>query len=98
MTIKAFFREMLRNLKMTTKLLITCTKNLKMKKAADSYARASESKTGVINTNKLFSYKYNEDLFQKVMTTLDAKNHGMIFYLDWSGSMHDNMKVLLCSC
>ena len=26
------------------------------------------------------------------MTTPDAKNHGMIFYLDWSGSMHDNMK------
>ena len=67
-------------------------KEFEMKKAADSYARASESKTGVINTNKLFSYKYNEDLFQKVMTTPDAKNHGMIFYLDWSGSMHDNMK------
>ena len=41
-------------------------KEFEMKKAADSYARASESKTGVINTNKLFSYKYNEDLLSLI--------------------------------
>ena len=33
------------------------------------------------------TYKYNEDLFKKVTVIPDGKNHGLIFVLDWSGSM-----------
>ena len=34
-----------------------------MKKAADAYTRTRTSRTGMINTNALHSYKYNEDIF-----------------------------------
>ena len=64
-------------------------KEFEMKKAATSYARASVSRTGVLDTKKLFSYKYNEDIFRKVTRTKDGKSHGLIFILDWSGSMHE---------
>ena len=64
-------------------------KEFEMKKAATSYARASISRTGVLDTKKLFSYKYNDDIFRKVTRTKDGKSHGLIFILDWSGSMHE---------
>ena len=62
-------------------------KEFECKKAADSYARASVSKTGVLDCTKLHTYKYNDDLFKKVTTLADGKNHGLVFVLDWSGSM-----------
>jgi hypothetical protein len=62
-------------------------KEFECKKSADAYARAATSKTGVLDTSKLHTYKYNDDLFKKVTVLPDGKNHGMIFILDWSGSM-----------
>ena len=62
-------------------------KEFEMKKSADSYARATVSRTGVLNTAKLHTYKYNDDLFRKVTTVPGGKNHGLIFNVDWSGSM-----------
>ena len=62
-------------------------KEFECRKAASSYARASVSRTGVLDTAKLHTYRYNEDLFKKVTTLADGKNHGLVFILDWSGSM-----------
>ena len=67
-------------------------KEFECRKAADSYARATTARTGVLDTTKLHTYKYNEDLFKKVTTLADGKNHGLVFVLDWSGSMS---KVML---
>ena len=64
-------------------------KEFECKKSADAYARASTSRTGVLDTTKLHTYKYNEDLFKKITVLPDGKNHGLIFVLDWSGSMQD---------
>ena len=64
-------------------------KEFECKKAADSYARATTARTGVLDCSKLHTYKYNEDLFKKVTTLADGKNHGLVFVLDWSGSMVD---------
>jgi len=66
-------------------------KEFECKKSADSYARANTSKTGVLDCAKLHTYKYNEDLFKKVTTLADGKNHGLMFILDWSGSMSEVM-------
>ena len=77
-------------------------KEFECRKSADAYARAGQSKTGVLDTSKLHTYKYNEDLFKKVTVLPDGKNHGMIFILDWSGSMNsvllDTVKQLLNLC
>ena len=62
-------------------------KEFECRKSADAYARASTAKTGILNTGMLHTYKYNEDLFKRVTVIPDGKNHGMIFVLDWSGSM-----------
>jgi len=62
-------------------------KEFECRKAADSYARATTARTGVLDTTRLHSYKYTEDLFKKVSVIADGKNHGLIFILDWSGSM-----------
>ena len=66
-------------------------KEFECRKAADSYARATTARTGVLDCTKLHTYKYNEDLFKKVTTLSDGKNHGLVFVLDWSGSMCDVM-------
>ena len=62
-------------------------KEFEMKKSADAYARSSTARTGVLDTKNLHTYKYNEDLFKRINIIPDGKNHGMIFVLDWSGSM-----------
>tara|TARA_Y200000002_G_scaffold143317_1_gene118459 strand:+ start:8779 stop:11001 length:2223 start_codon:yes stop_codon:yes gene_type:complete len=64
-------------------------KEFEMKKAASAYARAATSKTGVLDCLKLHQYKYNDDIFKKITVLPDGKNHGLIFVLDWSGSMAD---------
>ncbi|MCJ7714798.1 peptidase, partial [Candidatus Bathyarchaeota archaeon] len=66
-------------------------KEFECKKAADSYARATTSRTGVLDCSKLHTYKFNDDIFRKVTTLSDGKNHGLIFVLDWSGSMANVM-------
>jgi len=66
-------------------------KEFECRKAADQYARASTARTGVLDTARLHTYKYNEDLFKKVSVIPDGKNHGLVFVLDWSGSMSDVM-------
>jgi len=70
-------------------------KEFECRKAADQYARASTSRTGVLDTTRLHTYKYNEDLFKKISVIPDGKNHGLVFVLDWSGSMCD---VMLDTC
>ncbi|MEC8552949.1 MAG: peptidase, partial [Pseudomonadota bacterium] len=58
-----------------------------MKKSADQYKRQATSKTGVINTNSLYKYKLTDDIFKRITTVPDGKNHGLVFHIDWSGSM-----------
>lgn len=62
-------------------------KEFECKKAADSYARSTVSNTGVLDCTKLPSYKFNDDIFKKVTVIPNGKNHGLVFVLDWSGSM-----------
>ena len=38
----------------------------------------------------LVNYKFSEDLFKKVTLLPDGKNHGLVFILDWSGSMSNS--------
>ena len=78
------FREFKRSAQKEVNYLV---KEFECRKAADSYARATTARTGVLDCTKLHTYKYNEDLFRKVTTLANGKNHGLIFVLDWSGSM-----------
>ena len=66
-------------------------KEFECKKSAGAYARSSTSRTGVLDTKSLHTYKFNEDLFKKITVVPDGKNHGLVFVLDWSGSMNSVM-------
>ncbi|WDS60919.1 peptidase [Synechococcus phage S-BM1] len=75
----------------TQKTVSYLCKQFEMKKSADEYRRAATSKTGVLDTNKLHTYKYNDDIFKKVTVIPEGKNHGLVMYLDWSGSMQSQL-------
>jgi hypothetical protein len=62
-------------------------KEFDMRKSAQMYKRAQTSKVGSLDMRKIWSYKLNDDLFKRVTVLPTGKNHGMIFLLDWSGSM-----------
>ena len=77
------------------KVISYMVKEFEMKKSAEQYKKAAVSKTGSLNMGVLHTYKYNDDLFKKVTTLPGATNHGMVMFLDWSGSMADNLPVTL---
>tara|TARA_B100000575_G_scaffold250169_1_gene216932 strand:+ start:1494 stop:3689 length:2196 start_codon:yes stop_codon:yes gene_type:complete len=70
-------------------------KEFEMRKAGYRYTRATVAKTGSIDVNRLWSYKTNEDIFNRVTKLADAKNHGMFMLIDFSGSMNDIMGDVL---
>jgi hypothetical protein len=70
-------------------------KEFEMRKAAFQYSRSTIHKTGNINTNKLHMYKYSEDIFLKNTKLANSKNHGMMMFIDFSGSMQHNIGATL---
>lgn len=67
-------------------------KEFEMRKKASEYARTTVAKTGVIDPVKMNNYKFSDDIFKKMSVLPEGKNHGMVLYLDWSGSMHKHIK------
>ena len=65
------------------------------KKAADTYSRTQEAKTGSLNFAKLHAYKLTTDLFRRNAITPSGKSHGLVMFVDFSASMNDNMKGTL---
>lgn len=62
-------------------------KEFEMRKSATAYKREQVSRIGSLDMKKVWAYKLKDDLFKRITTTQQGKNHGMIFLLDWSGSM-----------
>ena len=67
-------------------------KEFEMKKAATAYSRSKQSKTGTIDTTKIHSYKFSEDIFRRLTVLPQGKNHGLVVYLDLSGSMSGHIR------
>ena len=70
-------------------------KEFEMKKSATAYRRSTTSKTGIIDPMMLSKYKFTDDIFKKLSIVPDAKNHGMIILVDWSGSMSDVLPAVI---
>ena len=92
LSFKSLIKEFVKFKRNAQKEVNYLVKEFECRKAADSYARASTARTGVLDTSNLHTYKFNEDLFKKVTVLPDGKNHGLVFVLDWSGSMSQVMK------
>jgi len=66
-------------------------KEFEMRKAAKSFSKSKVSETGDIDITKLSSYKFDDNIFRKVMVVPKGKSHGLVLLLDYSGSMSNNM-------
>jgi hypothetical protein len=71
----------------TKKHIAVLIKEFERRKSAFQYSRSRQSDSGSINVNKLHSYKFEDQIFKSVTTLADAKSHGMVFFIDYSGSM-----------
>jgi len=67
-------------------------KEFELRKNADQLKRASIAKTGDLNMSKIYSYQLTDDIFKKMTVVPGAKSHGLVMFLDWSGSMSDHME------
>jgi hypothetical protein len=67
-------------------------KEFEMKKSAQLHKRAMVSKIGSLDMKKVYAYKLQDDLFKRITSLPEGKNHGMVLLVDWSGSMNDVLK------
>lgn len=82
------FLEYQRNNEAMIKYMV---KEFALKQNAKMIKRTTVAKTGVISGKRLFSYQYNDDIFLRNNVVREGKSHGMVIYLDWSGSMTYNL-------
>jgi len=66
-------------------------KEFELRKNADQMKRASVAKTGELNMSKIYSYGFSEDIFKKISVVPNGKSHGLVMFIDWSGSMHNHI-------
>lgn len=66
-------------------------KEFELRKNAKQFARASINKTGELDMKKISKYQLTEDLFRRVTVVPQGKSHGLVIFLDLSGSMKPNM-------
>lgn len=89
---KEDFKKYVKDVKRSVNFAV---KEFEQRKAAYRYTRATTAKTGRLDVGKLWSYKTSEDIFSQVTTLADAKNHGMIMLVDYSGSMSASMPYVM---
>lgn len=65
-------------------------KEFEMRKNAKQYARSQTSRTGDIDMSKLHKYKFSNDIFRKITVVPKGKSHGLVLFLDMSGSMFND--------
>ena len=77
--------------KETSKVTSYLAKEFEMRKNAEQMKRASTAKTGELNMDKIYSYQFNDDIFKKITVMPGGKSHGLVLFLDWSGSMNNHI-------
>ena len=70
-------------------------KEFELRRNARQFARASVSKTGALDVKKIYSYKINDDLFKRISVVPNGKSHGLVMFIDYSGSMSDNIEATI---
>jgi len=70
-------------------------KEFELRKAAFRNSRATVARKGTLNADKLHRYKMSDDIFSSVTRLADAKNHGVMIMIDYSGSMSSTLPALL---
>ena len=79
----------------TKRTVSVMAKEFEMRKAAFRTLRAQTSRSGSIDTSRLHSYKFNDDIFSRVTTLADAKSHGLVMFIDYSASMCNTIRDVI---
>ena len=66
-------------------------KEFELRRNASQFARASVAKTGKLDMKKIHQYKLNDDLFKRMTIVPQGKSHGLVMFIDYSGSMSENI-------
>jgi hypothetical protein len=75
--------------KRTNNVVNYMVKEFEIRKNASQMTRSKIGKSGKINPNKLARYTMVSDIFKKTTITPGGKNHGLVMFIDLSGSMSD---------
>lgn len=75
----------------SNKVVSYLVKEFEMRKNAEQQARVQVSKTGELNMSKLHDYKFTDDIFKRMSKVPNGKSHGLVMYIDWSGSMGEHI-------
>lgn len=70
-------------------------KEFELRRNARQFARTSVSKTGELDMKKIHQYKLNDDLFKRMAVVPKGKSHGLVMFIDYSGSMVGNIKATI---
>lgn len=66
-------------------------KEFELRRNAKQMAKVRISKTGNLDLDRVWGYKFTENLFLQSAQVPNGKNHGMIMLIDMSSSMTDNI-------
>ncbi len=75
----------------SNKVVSYLVKEFEMRKNAEQQSRAKISKTGELNLSKIHEYKFTDDIFARMTKVPNGKSHGLVLFVDWSGSMVDHI-------
>ena len=90
LTSKEFIKEIIASERVAVSALV---REFEQRKKAYRNKNAKVKNTGIIDVNKLASYKTSDEIFLSRKKIGDAKSHGFVSLVDWSGSMnHSNRK------
>lgn len=84
-------KEFMKIRREANKVVSYLVKEFEMRKNADQLKRASIAKTGELNLSKIYTYQFSEDIFKKITVLPGGKSHGLVMFVDWSGSMANHL-------
>ena len=79
----------------SNKVVSYLVKEFEMRKNAEQQSRAKISKTGELNLSKIHEYKFTDDIFARMTKVPNGKSHGLVMFIDWSGSMQDHINATI---
>jgi len=79
----------------SNKVVSYLVKEFEMRKNAEQQSRSRISKTGELNLNKIHEYRFTDDIFARMTKVPNGKSHGLVMFIDWSGSMAEHMSATI---
>ena len=86
-TMNAAIKDQTNFMRDSKKQIDLLMKQFELRKAAQIAKRESVRKTGILDTVRMVNYKHSEDIFRRNTMLPEGKNHGLVMFVDWSGSM-----------